>query len=132
MKEQMAELDSQISRLLEVLGGKAGGNGLLVAITADHGMPAEPATGRRHYTDDIVRRIHDRFDPAGKKLVTYYGDAANNQIYVDTERLSTLKLSLKDVAAMLAGEPYLAAVFTDEDVRGAQQRLSSRQPPRRD
>ena len=90
------------------------------------------ATGRRHYTDDIVRRIHDRFDPAGKKLVTYYGDAANNQIYVDTERLSTLELSLKDVAAMLAGEPYLAAVFTEEDVREAQQRLSPRRPPRRD
>ena len=43
MKEQMAELDSQITRLLEVLGGKAGERGLLVAITADHGMPAEPA-----------------------------------------------------------------------------------------
>ena len=45
---------------------------------------------------------------------------------MDTERLSALKLSLKDVAAMLAGEPYLAAVFTDEDVRAAQQRLLSR------
>jgi hypothetical protein len=126
MKEQMSELDRQIARLLEVLGRKAGANGLLVAITADHGMPAEPATGHRYYPDDIVKRIHERFDPAEKKLISYYGDAANNQLFVDAERLRALNLSLADVAAMLAAEPYYAAVFTEDEVRQAQRRLKPR------
>ena len=126
MKEEMVELDRQMTRLLEVLERKAGNAGLLMVVTADHGMPGEPAPGRRHYTDEIVKRIHDRFDPGEKKIVTYYGDAANNQIYVDVGRLEALKLSLKDVAAMLAGEPYLAAVFTEDEVRMAQSRLAPR------
>jgi predicted AlkP superfamily pyrophosphatase or phosphodiesterase len=117
MKEAMVELDLQLSRLLDVLGRKAGPGGLLLAITADHGMPGEPAPGRRHYTDEIVDRIHSRFDPAEKKIVTYYDDAANNQIYVDTERLRALGLTLQDLATMLAGEPYLQAVFTEDEVR---------------
>jgi predicted AlkP superfamily pyrophosphatase or phosphodiesterase len=126
MKEEMAELDRQMTRLLDILGRKAGPNGLLVAVTADHGMPREPAAGRRHYTDDIVKRINDRFDPVEKKIVTYYGDAANNQIYVDTDRLGTLGFSLTDVATLLAAEPYLQAVFTEEEVRTAQGRLAPR------
>jgi len=73
-----------------------------------------------------VNPFHDRFDPGEKKIVTYYGDAANNQIYVDMGRLEALKLSLKDVAAVLAGEPYLAAVFTEDEVRKAQSRLAPR------
>lgn len=124
MKEQMAELDRQIARVLDVLGRKAGPDGLVVAITADHGMPAEPATGHRYYSDDIVGRIHERFDPVDKKLVNYYGDAANNQIFIDHGRLGALNLSLKDIATMLAGEPYYAAVFTEDEVRQAQRRLS--------
>jgi predicted AlkP superfamily pyrophosphatase or phosphodiesterase len=123
IKEQMGELDRQIARLLEVLGRKAGTNGLLVAITADHGMPAEPAAGQRYYPDDIVKRIHERFDPAEKKLIGYYSDAANNQLFVDAERLRALNVSLKDIATMLAAEPYYAAVFTEDEVRSAQQRL---------
>lgn len=123
MQELMAELDRQIARLLEVLGRKAGPNGLVVAITADHGMPAEPATGRRFYTDDIVARIHDRFDPVEKRLVNYYGDAANNQIFIDAERRRALNLPLRDIATMLAAEPYYAAVFTEDEVRQAQRRL---------
>lgn len=123
-KELMAELDRQMARLLEVLDRKAGPGGLVIAITADHGMPAEPATGHRYYSDDIVKRIHERFDPVEKKLVNYYGDAANNQIFIDRDRLSALKLSLNDIAAMLAAEPYYAAVFTEDEVRGAQRRLA--------
>lgn len=126
MKEEMAELDRQMTRLLDILGRKAGPNGLLVAVTADHGMPREPAAGRRHYTDDIVKRINDRFDPVEKKIVTYYGDAANNQIYVDTDRLGTRGFSLTDVATLLAAEPYLHSVFTEEEVRTAQSRLAPR------
>lgn len=125
-KEEMAELDRQVARLLEVLSRKAGPGGLVVAVTADHGMPGEPAVGRRHYTDDIVKRIHDRFDPTEKTIVTYYGDAANNQIYVDVDRLRALGFSLEDVAALLAAEPYFQAVFTENEVRSAQSRLPAR------
>jgi hypothetical protein len=123
MREEMAELDRQMTRLLAAIDQKAGPNGRLLAITADHGMPGEPQAGRRHYIDDITARIHARFDPAEKKLVTYYGDAANNQIYIDTERLKTLGFSLKDVAAMLEAEPYLRASFTEDEVRAAQAQL---------
>jgi hypothetical protein len=120
MKEQMAELDRQMTRLLEIIDQKAGPNGRLLAITADHGMPGEPAPGRRHYIDEITRRIHARFDPVDKKVVTYYGDAANNQIFIDTARLRTLGFSLKDVTTMLEGEPYLVAAFSEDEVRAAQ------------
>ena len=125
-KEEMAELDRQVTRLLEVLERKAGPGGLLLAITADHGTPGEPADGTRHYVDEIRDRIHARFDPAEKRLVTYYGDAANNQIYVDLDRLRTLGVTLADVASMLAAEPYLHAVYTEDEVRAAHARL----PPR--
>jgi hypothetical protein len=126
MREELAELDRQIARLLEVLERKAGPGGLLLAVTADHGMPGEPPAGHRYYTGPVVQRIHERFDPAGKKIVSYYGDAANNQIYVDTERLRALGLTLSDLATMLAGEPYYAAVFTEDEVRTAQSRLTPR------
>ena len=126
MKEEMAELDRQLTRLLDILNRKAGANGLLLAVTADHGMPGEPPAGRRYYIDQITSQIHDRFDPTEQKIVTYYGDAANNQIYVDTDRLRALGLSLPDVAAMLAKEPYFVAVFTEDEVRAAQARLAPR------
>jgi hypothetical protein len=125
-REEMAELDRQVTRLLDVLTRKAGAHGLLVAITADHGMPREPAAGRRHYIDDIERLIEERFDPVQQKLVTYYGDAANNQIYLDLRRLGTLGRSLTDVATLLAREPYFAAVFTEDEVRAAQRQLKER------
>jgi hypothetical protein len=123
MREALAELDRQTARLLEIVDRKAGPNGRLLAITADHGMPGEPAPGRRHYTGDIVGRIHARFDPAEKKVVTYYGDAANSQIFIDTARLRTLGFTLADVARMLEDEPYLVAVFSEDEVRAAQAQL---------
>jgi hypothetical protein len=123
MKEEMAELDRQTARLLEIIDRKAGPNGRLLAITADHGMPGEPMPGRRHYVEDITQRIHARFDPAEKKLVTYYGDAANNQIFIDTVRLAALGFSLQDVATMLEAEPYIRAAFAEDEVRRAQEGL---------
>ncbi|MCC7127067.1 MAG: alkaline phosphatase family protein [Acidobacteria bacterium] len=119
MRAEMVELDRQISRLLDILTPKAGPNGLVVALTADHGMPGEPPPGRRIYLEDIIERIHARFDPQDKKVVTYYGDAANNQVFLDTERLRSLGFTLKDVATMLEGEPYFVAAFTEDEVRAA-------------
>jgi predicted AlkP superfamily pyrophosphatase or phosphodiesterase len=120
MKEEMSELDRQTARLLAIIDEKAGPNGRVLAITADHGMPGEPEPGARIYTDDIVARLNGRFDPTGNKLVTYYGDAANSQIFIDTARLKELGFTLKDVTTLLEAEPYLRAAFSEDEVRAAQ------------
>ncbi len=125
MKEELAELDRQLPRLLSAIDAKVGAGRSVLAITADHGMPSEPAPGRRYYTDDVVAWIHQRFDPDGK-LVQYFNDPANYQIYIDAQRLRTLGISLDTVARELAAQPYLAAVFTEDQVRAAQVAL----PPR--
>lgn len=126
MREEMIELDRQIARLLEIIDRKAGPNGRLLAVTADHGMPGEPQAGRRHYPDQITARLHARFDPDDKQLVTYYGDSANNQIFIDTARLAARGFSLREVAAFLAEESFLSAVFTEDEVRAAQTGLRPR------
>lgn len=126
IKETLAELDRQMTRLLELLDRKAGPGRSVVVITADHGMPPEPPPGGRYYLDDIRNAIHERFDPQAKTLIQSYDDAANNEIYVDTARLQTLGLSLKDMAAFLEQQPQFAAVFTEDEVRAAQATLPSR------
>ncbi len=123
IKEELAELDRQIARALQILERKAGRDGVVVAITADHGMPGEPKPGGRRYLDEIVKRIDGRFSPAGGTVVQYFGDAANNEIHVDTARLRTLNVSLKDVAAFLESEGLFAAAFTEDEVRAAQRGL---------
>jgi predicted AlkP superfamily pyrophosphatase or phosphodiesterase len=126
IKETLGELDRQMATTLGILNRKAGGPGrIVVAITADHGMPPEPAAGRRHYIDDIVTLIHNRFDPAEKKVVQYYGDAGNGQLHIDTARLRALNLTLKDVVALLEAQDFLVAAFTEDEVQAAQSRLPS-------
>ncbi len=122
LKEALAELDRQVAAYLALIDRKAGPGRSVTVITADHGTPGEPAPGRRHYIEDITPLIHARFDPEGK-VVQYYGDAANNQIYVDTARLRSLGFTLKDVTTMLEGLGYFAAAFTEDEVRAAQARL---------
>ena len=85
-------------------------------------MPGEPRPGGRHYLDDIVKRIDARFSPAGGSIVQYFGDAANNEIHLDMAKLRSLKVSLRDVATFLEAEVPFAAVYTEDDVRAAQQR----------
>jgi hypothetical protein len=120
----LTELDRQMAHLLELLDRKAGAGQSLIVVTADHGMPPAPRDGRRVYPDEITAAINARFDPASKAIVKYYDDAANNEIYIDAARLASLGFSLKDVAANLAGLPYFAAVFTEDEVRAAQAHLS--------
>ena len=126
IKETLTELDRQVARLLETLDRKAGPGRSVVAVTADHGMPPEPAPGHRHYPEDIAALVHQKFDPAGKSLVQYYGDSANNQLYIDTPRLRSLGHSLKDVAAFLESQEMFAAAFTEDEVWAAQTRLPLR------
>ena len=114
LRETIAELDRQFTRLIDAVERKAAGR-LLLALTADHGMPGEPSgTARRVYTEDIVKLVHDRLDPEGK-LVLHY-EPENSQIYIDVDRLATLKHSLADVARLLEQQPYVFAAFTEDEV----------------
>jgi hypothetical protein len=117
LRETLAELDRQVARLLEVLEQKAKGRHL-VAITADHGMPVEP-TGKalRVHTEDVVKLLHDRFDPEGR-LVLHY-EPENNQIAIDTDRLGEVKHTLEEIARLLEQQPFVFAAFTEEEVRRA-------------
>jgi hypothetical protein len=57
--------------------------------------------------------------------VSYYDDPANSQIFIDTARLQSLGVPLTDVKGLLESMPYLAAAFTEDEVRAAQSRLPS-------
>jgi hypothetical protein len=126
IKETLTELDRQMKTLVETIERKAGAGRSVIAVTADHGMPPEPPPGHRHYPEDIAVLVNQRFDPAGKTLVQYYGDSANNQLYIDTPRLQSLGHSLKDVAAFLESQEMFAAAFTEDEVWAAQSRLPMR------
>src|SRR5688500_17677377 len=109
-------MDSQLALMLKVLRAKVGKNYLL-AVTADHGMPPEPSTpDRRHLAPAIVDLLHEKFDPEAKQLITSF-ESENSQLFVDEGRLSALRLTLRDLAHFLESQPFLFAVFTQDDVR---------------
>ncbi len=116
LRAGLAETDRQIARVLAVLDRKAGRD-YVVAITADHGMPSEPPVGGRHYAEDIVKLLHDHFDPEGR-LVTHYG-AENSQFSVDRRRLAERGLTLEQLRDAVQALPFVFAAFTEDEVRGA-------------
>jgi predicted AlkP superfamily pyrophosphatase or phosphodiesterase len=118
----LAELDRQIAAYLALMDKKAGPGRHVTVITADHGQPVEPPPGGRVYLDQLIDQLNKRFDAEGK-IVSYYNDAANNQLHLDTARLQSLGFSLKDVAAFLESLDVFEAAFTEDDVRAAQARL---------
>jgi predicted AlkP superfamily pyrophosphatase or phosphodiesterase len=118
----LAETDRQIARVLAVLDRKARGD-YVVAITADHGMPSEPPPGGRHYAEDIVKLLHERFDPEGR-LVTHYG-AENSQFFVDRRRLADRGLTLEQVRDAVQALPFVFAAFTEDEVRRTAETLGS-------
>jgi hypothetical protein len=122
IKEELAELDRQVARVLQILEKKAGAGRFVVAFCADHGMPGEPKPGGRKYLDDIKQKIEARFGARASAVVQYFDDAANDQIYLDTAKLGP-GVTLRDVAAFLEAEIPLAAAFTEDEVRAAQLRL---------
>jgi predicted AlkP superfamily pyrophosphatase or phosphodiesterase len=115
LREAVTELDRQVGRILEAVAAKAGPEGYLVAITADHGMPPEPPPGRaRRYNNDMAKLIHDRFDPEGK-LVTYYG-AENGQIYIDEARARALGVSIAQIRDLVLTQPFILYAYTEDEV----------------
>ena len=122
LQATLAELDRQLAAYLALIDTKAGAGRSVTVITADHGMPGEPKPGRRFYPDEIVPLIHKKFDPEGR-IVQYYGDAAGNQLHLDTARIQSLGFSLKDIATFLEGLDMFTAAFTEDEVRAAQLKL---------
>ena len=129
LRVTLGEMDRQLTLMLSVLRAKVGNNYLL-AVTADHGMPPEPSSpDRRHFAPAIVDLLHQKFDPAAKQLITSF-EPENSQIFVDEDRLSDLGLTLRDLAHFLESQPFLFAVFTNDDVRRAAEALKPVAPTR--
>jgi hypothetical protein len=91
-----------------------------LVLTADHGMPSAPPE-RRHLAPALVDLLQEKFDPQGKQLVTSY-EPENAQIFVDEDRLLHLGLTLGDLARFLEAQPFIFAVFTQDEVRRAAER----------
>ncbi len=91
-------MDKAVADILSALDRKVGPDKYVVAITADHGMPPEPATGEsgRITEPDIAKLIHDRFDTAGRLVRVY--ESANGQLYLDRDRLVALGVTLDQIA----------------------------------
>jgi hypothetical protein len=118
LRVTLAETDRQLARVLNALEAKVGKNYLL-AVTADHGMPSiPPSPDHRHFAPSIADLLHEKFDPVEKQLVTSY-ESENSQIYIDEDRLAKLGLTLRDLARFLESQPYMFAVFTNDEVRRA-------------
>ena len=118
LRVTLAEMDRQLARMLGALEAKVGKNYLL-AVTADHGMPPEPPSpDRRHFVPSLIDLLNGKFDPEAKQLIPSY-EPENCQIFVDMNRLSALGLTLRDLASFLETQPFLFAVFTEDDVRRA-------------
>jgi hypothetical protein len=115
LRETLAELDRQLTRLVDMLENRTQSRYVL-AVTADHGMPAEPpAKGLRVYSDDVIKLVHDHFDPQGT-LVQHY-EPENSQIAIDMTRLAALNRTLPDIAKLLERQPFIFAAFTEDEVR---------------
>jgi len=118
MRATLGEMDRHLARILGALEKKVG-NDYLLAVTADHGMPSEPASEeRRHYAPSIVDLLNNKFDPEVKQLVTSF-EPENLQIFVDEDRLSNLGLTMADLASFLKSQSFLFSVFTNDEVRHA-------------
>ena len=91
LRATLATLDEQLGRVIQTLDTQIGADGYVIALTADHGMPSEAdnAWRGRHYTSEIVSTLHDQFDPDGRRVVLFYGDPADNQIYFSAKNLPT-------------------------------------------
>ena len=115
LRETLAELDRQLTRLVEVFEKKTD-NRFLLALTADHGMPSEPpAKALRVHSDDVIKLIHDHLDPQGMLVLQY--EPENSQIAIDVHRLAALGRTLSDITRLLEQQAFVFAAFTEDEVR---------------
>ncbi|MFQ5690417.1 MAG: alkaline phosphatase family protein [Gemmatimonadota bacterium] len=120
IRDAVAAVDRQVGRVVEALRERAGPEGFVLVISADHGMEPEPrAPHARRDLKDVVRLVNRRFDPEGKGVVRYY-PYAGKQLFLDRGRLASLGVSPEAVARYLEGLPYIRAAFTAREVRQAQ------------
>jgi hypothetical protein len=133
MRATLATLDAQVRRVVGTLDEKAGAGRWFLAITADHGMPGEPGPNGRRYGEDVEKEIHDRFDAQGKLVSLFADDPADAELYIDERRMRDVGTSLREIAKFLETRDYVAAAFTEDEVRDAQRRLNgiaAAPPPR--
>jgi len=112
----LAALDRDLGELIAAIEAKVGRDRYVLAVTADHGMPSEPDPRKgqlRVYTEDIVKLIHDRFDPQQGKLVKQY-EPENMQIAIDGDRLRELGVDLGAIRQLLEAQPFVFAAYTEE------------------
>jgi hypothetical protein len=125
LQATLGALDRDIASVLAAVEAKVGRDGFVLALTADHGMPPEPDPARgqlRVYTDDIVSLVHAKLDPQAGALVKHY-EPENMQLAIDTDRLRGLHLELGAIRTLLEAQPYVLAVFTDDELARASSRL---------
>lgn len=114
----LAEMDTQLARIFKTIESKVG-NDYLLAVSADHGMPPEPSSGReRRFSPSVLAIVNNALDPERKGVAIYY-EPENSQMFVDPDRMAELKLTLDDVAAVLRKQPFVHVVFTEDQVRRA-------------
>jgi len=117
MLEALAELDRQVARIVDTLVATAGVGEFVVAVTADHGMPPEPpVASERHYIDELLDLLHDRFDPDGRSLFEVY-DPAAAQIVMHPARQEAFGVHAADVARFLESQSWIFAAFTEAELR---------------
>jgi hypothetical protein len=119
----LAEMDRNLARVIAALDAQVGKDYLL-AVTADHGMPSAPPE-RRHSAPELVDLLHMKFDPVAKHLITSY-EPENAQMFVDEDRLLQLGLKCSDLAHFLEAQPFIFAVFTNDEVRRTGVKLERR------
>jgi predicted AlkP superfamily pyrophosphatase or phosphodiesterase len=125
LADTVAALDRDLATVIAALDAKVGPEQYVLAITADHGMPPEPDVRRgqqRVYTEDIVKLIHQKFDPERGKLVRQY-EAESGQLTIDQERLRELKLNLDTLRKFLEAQPFIFAAYTEDELRMASAKL---------
>lgn len=112
----LAAVDSQVGRIVAAVENKVGPDGYVLAIISDHGMPAVPPQ-HLHRAQDLVDKIHARFDPKEKKLVVPPYTAEDSQIHLDATRMQALGLTVTQVARYLETLPFIFAAYTEDEVR---------------
>lgn len=119
--QAMSVLNGFFERLRQVLEERAGRDGFVLVVSADHGMPQAPERiGRRRVSEaEVLKTARDRF---GKEVVLAFQDS-NLQLVVDRDELARRGLSLKEIAVYLESLDYIEYAFTEDEVRQAVGRI---------